>query len=131
MKKFLIILLTLLFVPVGVVYSQEKTQWQKVDENNYINLEGIAAQNDIYGYSFLLKSYNKGQYEPVFGKEILYTLSQYTVDCSNQTYKIGVIDSYGYNDNFINGDYNRYASFQPIIGGTAVNSVAKKLCKIK
>lgn len=111
--------------------QDEDTTWQKVAENNYINTDGIMGTQDIYGFSFVLKAYNKGQYEPVNGKKIWYTLSQYTIDCAKQKYKIGIIDSYGYNNNFINGDYNRYASFQPIVQGTAVSAVASELCKIK
>ena len=42
---------------------------------------------------------------------------------------VGVIDSYGYQDNFVNGDYNKYAKFQPIAEGTAVSEVAKRLCR--
>lgn len=39
------------------------------------------------------------------------------------------MDSYGKQDNFITGDYNKYAEFQPIVGGTAVSNVYKKLCR--
>lgn len=127
--KSLIILLIFIF-PIAIA-QQNDTIWEKVAENNYINPDGIIGTQDIYGFSFLLKAYNKGQYEPVNGNRIWYTLSQYTIDCAKQKYKIGIIDSYGYNNNFVNGDYNRYATFQPIIQGTAVSAVAKNLCKIK
>ena len=127
MKK--IITLIILFMNAIVVLANEEIIWQRVCENNYINPEGIVGTSDIYGFSFILKSFNKGQYEPVNGKKILYTLSNYTIDCSKMKYKIGVIDSYGYQDNFINGDYNKYAKFQPIAEGTSVSEVAKKLCR--
>lgn len=127
MKKF-ILFITILINALSVLANEEIT-WQRVCENNYINREGIVGTTDIYGFSFILKSFNKGQYEPVNGKKILYTLSNYTIDCAKMKYKIGVIDSYGYQDNFINGDYNRYAKFQPIAEGTAVSEVAKKLCR--
>lgn len=109
--------------------SEEYTEWKRVDENFYIDSDGIVGTEDIYGFTFLLKSYNKGQYEPVNGKFIFYTLAQYTIDCAKRSYKIGVMDSYGKQDNFITGDYNKYAEFQPIVGGTAVSNVYKKLCR--
>lgn len=109
--------------------SEEYTEWKRVDENSYIDFDGIVGAEDIYGFTFLLKSYNKGQYEPVNGKFIFYTLAQYTIDCAKRSYKIGVMDSYGKQDNFITGDYNKYAEFQPIVGGTAVSNVYKKLCR--
>ena len=128
MKRFFVILLIMFFL-LPVYGVQDEIEWKKVAENSYINPDGIMGVEDIYGYSFLLKSYNKGQYESVNGKKINYTLSQYTIDCVKNKYKIGMIDSYGYDDNFINGDYNRYALFQPIVGGTAVSAVAKELCR--
>lgn len=132
MKKFgifsIVFWLTLSAV-IAYPAQGEDILWQKVAENNYINPDGIVGMEDIYGFSFILKSYNKGQYEPVNGKRIWYTLSQYTIDCGKKKYKIGMIDSYGYENNFINGDYNRYASFQPIVSGTAVSSVSKMLCR--
>ena len=109
--------------------SEEYTEWKRVDENSYIDSDGIVGAEDIYGFTFLLKSYNKGQYEPVNGKFIFYTLAQYTIDCAKRSYKIGVMDSYGKQDNFITGDYNKYAEFQPIVDGTAVSNVYKKLCR--
>lgn len=111
------------------VENSDDVQWKKVSENNYIDSDGIVGTTEIYGFTFLLKSYNKGQYEPVNGHDISYTLSQYTIDCVKRTYKIGVIDSYGYRDNFITGDYNRFAQFQPIVSGTVVSAVANKLCR--
>ncbi|MCM1338435.1 MAG: hypothetical protein NC191_02050 [Muribaculaceae bacterium] len=127
MKKF--ITFAILILSSTAVFAQDTTQWHRVCENNYINPDGIVGTTDFYGFSFILKSYNKGQYEPVNGNEILYTLSNYTVDCGKMKYKIGTIDSYGVKDNFVNGDYNRFATFQPIAGGTAVSEVAKKLCR--
>lgn len=130
MKRFFCLIISLLLSTV-VFAADGNTQWGQLDSNNYVNLEGIVGVEDIYGFSFLLKSYNKGQYEPVNGKEIWYTLSQYTIDCSKRKYKIGVIDSYGYSDNFVNGDYNRYAKFQPIVEGTAIDIISNKLCRPK
>ncbi len=131
MKKIYALLLIILLsmIPVFSAQESEETQWVKVADNNYINPDGVIGLEDIYGFSFLLKAYNKGQYEPVNGRKISYTISQYTLDCGKQKYKIGTIDSYGNKDNFINGDYNRYAQFQPIIQGSAVGEVAKKLCR--
>lgn len=132
MKKIVLLTILSIFIISLAAYSSEEyddTQWQKVSENNYIDADGIVGTNEIYGFTFLLKSYNKGQYEPVNGHKIFYTLSQYTIDCGRHTYKIGVMDSYGYHDNFVTGDYNRYAQFQPIVSGTAVSAVANKLCR--
>lgn len=130
MKVYLLLLILIFgFLPVFSAQHENDTEWVKVAENNYINPDGIIGLENIYGFSFLLKAYNKGQYEPVNGKKIWYTMSQYTLDCAKQKYKIGVIDSYGFKDNFINGDYNRYAQFQPIVQGSAVGEVAKKLCR--
>ena len=39
-------------------------------------------------------------------------------------YKIGVIDSYAEDGSFVNGDYNKYAKFRPIVLGTAISNVA-------
>lgn len=128
-----IFLILILIIAAGFCFelraAEEDILWEKVADNNYINPEGITGADDRYGFTFLLKSYNKGQYEPVNGKNISYTLSRYTIDCGKYTYKIGVMDSYGANDNFIIGDYNRYAKFQPIVEGTVVGAVAKKLCR--
>lgn len=132
MKKILsiiFIIICLSFMPAISAQNGTEPSWQKLDENSYINTDGIMGLEDIYGYSFLLKAYNKGQYEPIYGKSIKYTLGQYTIDCARKKYKIGIIDSYGENNNFINGDYNKYAAFQPIIQGTAVSEAAKMLCK--
>lgn len=131
MKKVFLSILFFVFVMSSVVFAQseEDTEWKRVDENSYIDSDGIVGTEDIYGFTFLLKSYNKGQYEPVNGKSIFYTLAQYTIDCGKRSYKIGVMDSYGKQDNFITGDYNKYAEFQPIVGGTAVSNVYKKLCR--
>lgn len=134
MNRFLPVFIFAIFFSIictAATEQYDEITWKKVADNNYIDAEGIVGTSDIYGYSFLLKAYNKGQYEPVNGKQISYTLSQYTIDCGKRTYKVGVIDSYGKNDNFINGDYNRFAQFQPIVSGTAISEVANKLCKIK
>lgn len=131
MKKIFLSILFFLCSMTSIVFpqSEEYTEWKRVDENSYIDSDGIVGAEDIYGFTFLLKSYNKGQYEPVNGKFIFYTLAQYTIDCAKRSYKIGVMDSYGKQDNFITGDYNKYAEFQPIVGGTAVSNVYKKLCR--
>ncbi|MDE6139195.1 MAG: hypothetical protein K2F57_06970 [Candidatus Gastranaerophilales bacterium] len=128
MKK-LSILFLLLFLFTDCCFSEDGIVWKKVDENNYINPDGIVKTQDNTGFIFMLKSFNKGQYESVNGRSINYTLGQYTIDCTNQTYKIGVIDSYDYDNKFVNGDYNRYAKFRPIVSGTAVGEVLKYLCK--
>lgn len=131
MKRIFLSILFFLCSMTSTVFpqSEEYTEWKRVDENSYIDSDGIVGAEDIYGFTFLLKSYNKGQYEPVNGKFIFYTLAQYTIDCAKKSYKIGVMDSYGKQDNFITGDYNKYAEFQPIVGGTAVSNVYKKLCR--
>lgn len=131
MKKIFLSILFFLCSMTSIVFAQseEYTEWKRVDENSYIDSDGIVGAEDIYGFTFLLKSYNKGQYEPVNGKFIFYTLAQYTIDCAKKSYKIGVMDSYGKQDNFITGDYNKYAEFQPIVGDTAVSNVYKKLCR--
>lgn len=134
MKKIIKYLLFIAFYvsSISLVIANESgvnDMWKWVAENNYIFEDGIVGTEDIYGFTFLLKSYNKGQYEPVNGNKIQYTLSQYTIDCEEKSYKIGVIDSYGYHDNFVAGDYNKYAEFQPIVQGTAVSAVYKKLCR--
>lgn len=131
MKKYLVLLFIFLVGALsGFCFEkQDETSWKQVSENNYIDSDGIVGTEDIYGFTFLLKAYNKGQYEPINGKDVWYTLSQYTIDCGRKTYKIGVMDSYGYENNFIYGDYNKYAEFQPIVSGTAVSAVANKLCR--
>lgn len=126
----LIMFLALICSTLSVCFANsDDTIWKRVDENSFIDSDAIVGTPDIYGFSFMLKSYNKGQYEPVNGKSIWYTLAQYTIDCGKSSYKIGVMDSYGREDNFITGDYNRFAQFQPIVGGTAVYNVYKKLCR--
>lgn len=130
MKKILGLIAAFIVLSLGG-YASDDVEWQQVAPNSYINPEGIIGVEDIYGYSFMLKSFNKGQYEPVRGKAVWYTIAQYTIDCTNLTYKIGVIDSYGHENDFVNGDYNRYAKFRPIVSGTAVSAVASKLCRIK
>ena len=126
MNKLCILFFFLVFF-AGYSLAQDGVVWRRVDENNFINPDGIVGTPE--GFTFMLKAFNKGQYEPVNGRRINYTISQYTLDCKNLEYKIGVIDSYDYEDNFVNGDYNRYAKFQPIVSGTAVGEVAKLYCK--
>lgn len=132
MKKiYILFLIGLMSVALGVKAADrsDDTSWKKVSENVYIDSDGIVGTSEIYGFTFLLKSYNKGQYEPINGRDVLYTLGQYTIDCGHRRYKIGVIDSYDRNNNFIYGDYNRFAEFQPIVANTAVGIVANKLCR--
>ncbi len=132
MKNFksVILFLFCMVLICASAMAQEDFSWSKVDENNYIDYQTVVGSDDMYGYSFLLKSYNKGQYESVNGKKILYTLGQYELNCGKRTYKIGIIDSYDKQGNFVNGDYNKYSQFQPIVEGTAVWVVASKLCKL-
>ena len=54
----------------------------------------------------------------------------YEINCLKHTYKIGTIDSYDDEGDFVNGDYNKYAQFQPIVQGTAIDVLASRLCKI-
>jgi hypothetical protein len=103
--------------------------WKQVEYNSFINSETVIREADDNIYIFLLKSYNKGQYEPVNGVDVDYAISQYTVDCNQGLYKIGMIDSYSKEGNFVNGDYNRFAKFQPVVSGIAVYNVMKDLCK--
>ena len=131
MKKIVVLISSILFLTELTCFASNNIEWQQVAPDSYINPDGIIGVDDIYGFSFMLKSYNKGQYEPVRGESIQYTIAQYTIDCTNLTYKIGVIDSYGADDNFVNGDYNRYAKFRPIVSGTAVSTVASKLCRMR
>ena len=127
-KKIFLLVFIVIFSMSCVGASQNDSSWQYIAPNNYIDRDGIVGLHDRYGFSFLLKSYNKGQYEPINGRKISYTLSQYELDCIKRRYKIGVIDSYD-DDGFVNGDYNRYAEFQPIVQGTAVYEVSRKLCR--
>lgn len=131
MKKILVLIILFIVSSVTASCSEDtsETPWKKVTDNNYIYEDGIVGTEEIYGFTFLLKSYNKGQYEAVNGKNIWYTLSQYTINCGEMTYKIGVMDSYSYQDRFIFGDYNKYAAYQPIVSGTAISAVANKLCR--
>ena len=105
MNKLCILFFIIVFF-AGYSLAQDGVVWRRVDENNFINPDGIVGTPE--GFTFMLKAFNKGQY---------------------LEYKIGVIDSYDYEDNFVNGDYNRYAKFQPIVSGTAVGEVAKLYCK--
>ena len=126
MKKLLLFFL-LFIVFSSPVYTDEN--WTKVAPNNYVDYDAVIGLQDRYGFSFLLKAYNKGQYESINSRQVLYTLSQYEMDCSKRTYKIGLIDSYDEEDVFLNGDYNKYAEFQPIVAGTAVSAIYSKLCR--
>ena len=129
MKKFLFIIFGIFVLFNLWVYSiAQDSEWTKLDENNYINLDTVIGATDFYGYSFLLKSYNKGQYESVNNKKIKYSLIQYEINCARKTYKIGIIDSYDAQDNFVYGDYNRYAKFQPIVNGSVADEVEKIIC---
>ena len=130
MKKLLLIFIILITTAL-YVYAQDADEinWKRVAPNNYIDPDGITGTRDRYGFSFLLKSYNKGQYEPIEGRQVLYTLGQYEIDCLKRKYKLGTIDSYDDDGVFLNGDYNKYAQFQPIVSGTAVSAVSRKLCK--
>ncbi len=130
MKQVLLVIMLIFCVSMAVAEDSAKNfEWEKVGDNSYVYTDAIEGTKDRYGFTFLLKSYNKGQYEPINGKKISYTLGQYTIDCGRKTYKIGVIDSYDKDDNFVSGDYNRYSQFQPIIEGTAVWNMSKKLCR--
>ncbi len=128
-KKNLLLIVLVIMFSVCCAYSKNDT-WERIAPNNYVDMDAVVGLENIYGYSFLLKSYNKGQYEPVNGRQIHYTLSQNEIDCAKRKYKIGIIDSYDENDNFINGDYNKYAEFQPIVSGTAMYEIAKSLCRL-
>jgi len=128
-SKKLILLFSIIILSISTAYSQNEN-WKRIAPNNYVDMDAVVGLENIYGYSFLLKSYNKGQYEPMNGKQVHYTLSQNEIDCAKKKYKIGIIDSYDENDNFINGDYNKYAEFQPIVSGTAMYEIAKSLCRL-
>ena len=129
MKKFIVMIFMIL---IGIpAFCGESSEWEHIAPNNYVYKDGIMGLENIYGFSFLLKSYNKGQYEPVNGRQIHYTLGQYEINCAKKTYRIGILDSYDQNDGFINGDYNKYAQFQPVVEGTAIYVMTTKLCKIK
>lgn len=131
MKKIftLILFAFLILLPVSSK-ENESSEWERVAPNNYVYKDTIVGTEDFYGFSFLLKSYNKGQYEPVNNRQILYTLGMYEINCLKHTYKIGTIDSYDDEGDFVNGDYNKYAQFQPIVQGTAIDVLASRLCKI-
>jgi hypothetical protein len=129
MKNFIVILNILFFVLMfSAVNAQESEFVKLVSQNSYINPKGIVRYPDGT-YSVIIKSYNKGQYEPINGRFISYTLSQHFIDCENSTYKLGLIDSYDDEDNFVNGDYNRYATFQPVIQGNSAGAVYNLICK--
>ena len=128
MKKICFTVLILLFAVCANAETVD-VMWHKVDDNNYVYKDGIVGTEDRYGFTFLLKSYNKGQYESVNGNKIQYTLTQYTLDCGKRSYKTGEIDSYGIRDNFVYVDYNKFAQFQPIVPGTAISELYKKLCR--
>ena len=133
MKNILVIFLILLAIS-GISLAQaskdDQTNWEKIDVNSYVDPDGITGTENFYGYSFLLKSYNKGQYEPVNNRQVFYTLGRYEINCLKHTYKIGIMDSYDEDGYFINGDYNKYAQFQPIVQGTAIEVLASRLCRI-
>jgi hypothetical protein len=130
MKKFIVIF-NILFLALmfSAVNAQESEFVKLISQNSYINPHGIVYNPDDGTYSVIIKSYNKGQYEPVNGRFISYTLSQHFIDCQNATYKLGLIDSYDDEDNFVNGDYNRFATYQPIIQGNSSGAVYNLICK--
>ena len=119
----------LIFIGCFACANDLEHSWKQVEYYSFINPETIVYESGNNNYTFLLKSYNKGQYEPVNGLEVSYTISQYTIDCNQKSYKIGMIDSYSKDGDFVNGDYNRYAKFQPVVSGTAVYNVMNNLCK--
>ncbi len=126
MKRFFLVMgLSILFSASAL----SDTVWTKIDETSYTDFDNIVGLEDIYGYSFLLKTYNKGQFEPINGRNILYAISQYEIDCRKNSYKIGTIDSYDEDDAFVYGDYNRFSEFQPIVEGSSVSIISKKLCR--
>ena len=125
-----ILLSYLMFFCCGYACANDfESVWTNVDANSFINSETVIKEFGDNKYTFLLKSYNKGQYEPVNGFDVSYTISQYTIDCDQGLYKIGMIDSYSKEGDFVNGDYNSFAKFQPVVSGTAVYNVMKGLCK--
>ena len=80
MKKLLLTTI-ILFISTVIAYSAENSAesgWKRVSDSSFIDEDGIMGAEDIYGFSFLLKSYNKGQYEPVNGKkDFLYVSTVY------------------------------------------------------
>ena len=75
MKKIIKYLLFIAFYvsSISLVIANESgvnDMWKWVAENNYIYEDGIVGTEDRYGFTFLLKSYNKGQYEHVNGNKI-------------------------------------------------------------
>lgn len=128
MKNILIVIIFIFLIGLPLLAKDVATTWNRVDDSSFINTQTIVGLNDRYGYSFMLKAYNKGQYEHINGQRILYTISQYFIDCERKMYKIGVIDSYAEDGSFVNGDYNKYAKFRPIVLGTAISNVADNLC---
>ena len=96
------------------------------DESFFARIKKTYSDSDSFDYYKWLSERKDDESRAKF---IFYTLAQYTIDCAKRSYKIGVMDSYGKQDNFITGDYNKYAEFQPIVGGTAVSNVYKKLCR--
>ena len=131
MKKIFVIILFafLILLPVNSKENSD-AEWERVAPNNYVYKDTIAGTEGFYGYSFMLKSYNKGQYEPINGRQVLYTLGMYEINCLKHSYKIGTLDSYDDDGDFVNGDYNKYAQFQPIVEGTAIDVMASRLCRI-
>jgi hypothetical protein len=129
MKKFIIILNLILSTWLLLSVNAKETTYNKlISGNSYINPSEIIKISDGI-YSFIIKAYNKGQYEPINGRFISYTLTEHVLNCTNSTYKLGIIDSYDEDDDFVNGDYNKYATFQPIIEGTSDEAVYKLICK--
>ena len=129
-KLYIFIFIYMFITCMSVNCNDAEINWRKITDYAYVDFDGIIGVEDVYGYKFLLKAYNKGQYENINGENVSYTISSYTIDCEKHKYKIGTIDSYDKNDKFINGDYNRYAKFQPIVEGTAISKMSQKLCRL-
>lgn len=58
MKKICFTVLILLFAVCANAETVD-VMWHKVDDNNYVYKDGIVGTEDRYGFTFLLKSYNK------------------------------------------------------------------------
>ena len=132
MKKLLFIILTILFAQNTVVAQIQKSEFPiKISNSSNSSILEIIKNSSENSYLLLLKTYNKGQFEPIDNRKIAYTISSYTIDCDNFLYKIGTIDSYSIENDFITGDYNKYAKFQPIVTGSDIGEISNKLCKVQ
>jgi hypothetical protein len=129
MKKFIIILNLIVSTLLLLTANAKDSTYNKlISENSYINPSEIIKISDGT-YSLIIKAYNKGQYEPINGSFISYTLTEHVINCTSSTYKLGIINSYDEDDDFVNGDYNKYATFQPIVPGTTDGDVYNFICK--